>query len=295
MSGQRVPAPGKIMSGDSYHLRPAGGAVNVAIAAKRAGANEVALCAAVGEDEFGLRLLAHLQTQKLNLDKVSKQQGATALMHYAVQKGGEAQSALATGIAASLRADVLANTLQAGDHVMVDTLANAVEAYALIHAAKERSAVPYLLFNAGANLPDAGTLDALSWLVTDWAGAEALAAKGFADVAALTEWAAEYGLRHQLHLAVLAPQLLTYVYTFQGAFAWQGLKVEPVDVTGAQEAWLGTLMTALAAGLPEQRAMARAQAAASLSTLALGAQDAMVQNQTLAEWLPDLPPPERIS
>lgn len=295
MPGSRLPAPGKLMSSDAYHLRPAGGAVNVAIAAKRAGANDVALCAAVGEDEFGLRLLAHLQTQKLNLDKVSKQQGATALMHYAVQKGGEAQSALATGIAASLRADILAGALQAGDHIMVDTLANAAESYALINVAKQKSAVPYLLFNAGADLPDAGTLEALSWLVTDWTGAEALADKTFSDVAVLTEWAAEYGLRHQLHLAVLAPQLQTYVYTFQGAFAWQGLKVEPVDFTGAQEAWLGTLITALAAGLPEQRAMARAQAAASLATLALGAQDAMVQNQTLAEWLPDLPQPERIS
>ncbi len=295
MPGRELPVPGKILMGENYHLRPAGGAVNVAIAARRAGASEVALCSVVGQDDFGTKLVSHLQTQKLNLEFVTTQSGPTALMHYAVQKGGTAQASLATGIAAAVRSEAIAPRLTEDDHVMADVMANAEQSYELLRTAQRHGAKTYLYFSAGAVLPDTDTLQAISWLVTDMAGASALAEKQLQNAEELKEWGAEYGLRHNLHLAVQLSPVETHVFTFQGGLLWRGLKVEVIDATGAPEAWLGTLMTALAAKLPEQRAMARAAAAASLAALALGAQDAMVQNQTLAEWLPDLPEPERIN
>ena len=294
VSGENLPRPGLMLVGDTYHLRPAGGAVNIAIAAKRAGAPAVALCAVVGQDEFGQKLVKHLQTQKLDLTHVITQQGATALMPYAVARGGQAQASLARGSAVALRAEPIAALTVAGDHVLVDVMANADESYALVKAAAAKGAATYLYYSHGAALPDDAVLGALSWLVTDSQGAEALAGQIFTEDNALVEWASAYGMKHQLHLVVQNSPAETLVFTFQGAWRWRGLKTEALDFTGAHEAWLGTLVTALAAGLPEQRALARAAAASSLSTLALGAQDAMVQNQTLAEWLPDLPEPERL-
>jgi ribokinase len=295
MPGAALPRPGKILLGEAYHLRPAGAAVNVAVAARRAGANDVRLYAVVGEDEFGKKLMTHLQTQKLNLNDVVTQSGMTALMHYAVQRGGQAQASLSVGVAAAVRAENLKSKIQAGDHVMVDVMANAQQAYAVILAAHQKQATPYLYYTHGAVLPDDEILHAAVWLLTDMAGAETLAQMKFQDDLALKEWAAEYGLRYHLNLAIQLSPAETMTFTFQGGFLWRGLKTEAVDFTGAPEAWFGTLITALAAGLPENRALARAAAAASLATLALGPQDAMVQNQTLAEWLPDLPEPERIS
>ncbi|HCM84014.1 MAG TPA: carbohydrate kinase family protein [Alphaproteobacteria bacterium] len=295
MTGNQLPQPGKMLVGDTYHLRPAGGAVNAAVAARRAGANEVALCAVVGNDEFGTKLISHLQTQKLNLENVTTQTGATALTHYAVQKGGAMQASLATGMAAAIRAENIIPKLKSDDHVMVDVMANAEQSYALLRAARQAEATGYLYFTSGAELPDDATLLSAAWLITNRAGAEALAKKPFHSHEEFKEWAAEYGLRHHLYLAIMDSPAEIFVFTFQGGYLWRGLKVDAIDITGAHEAWLGTLMTALQAGLPEQRALARAAAASSLATLALGAQDAMVQNQTLAEWLPDLPEPERIS
>jgi sugar/nucleoside kinase (ribokinase family) len=111
---------------------------------------------------------------------------------------------------------------------------------------------------------------------------------------AMRDWAVDFVREYGTHLAIQLSPSETLVFSYEGAWRWKGLRTEALDYTGAEEAWLGTLVTALAAGLPEQRALARAAAASSLSTLALGAQDAMVQNQTLAEWLPDLPEPERL-
>lgn len=294
MPGPSLPRPGKMLAGDAYHLRPAGGAVNIAVAARRAGAPAVALCAVVGQDEFGQKLLSHLQTQKLNLENVVQQQGATALMHAAVARGGMTQASLALGVATALRPEPIAALLESADHVLADVMANPRASYALLESADAVGAETYLYFTHGAPRPEAKTLNALSWLFTDPAGAEILADKHFENEGDMIEWASAFGLQHQLHMAIQISPIETLVFTFTGAFRWRGLKTEALDFTGAHEAWLGTLVTALAAGLPEQRALARAAAASSLSTLALGAQDAMVQNQTLAEWLPDLPDPERI-
>jgi len=292
--GAALPQPGRMLAGDAYHLRPAGGAVNIAVAARRAGAPVVTLCAVVGEDEFGQKLVSHLQTQKLNLEHVTVQKGATALMHYAVASGGAAQASLALGVSPGVRAEAIAEKVVSGDHVLVDVMANPRVSYALLEAAAAKGTDTYLYYTWGAPVPDEKVLSALTWLLTDKDGIETIADRTFDDEAALHEWASAFVLQHQISLAIQFSPIETLVFTYEGAYRWRGLKTEALDFTGAPEAWLGTLVTALAAGLPEQRALARAAAAASLSTLALGAQDAMVQNQTLAEWLPDLPDPERI-
>lgn len=294
MPGAALPRSGKMLTADTYHLRPAGGAANIAVAARRAGTHDVALCAAVGQDEFGQKLIAHLQTQKLNLENVTTQPGATALMHYAVARGGTMQASLALGVGGAVRAEPISALMTQGDHILADTMANAEASYALLESAKATEATAYLYYTHGTPVPGEKTLGALSWLLTDGAGAESLAGQKFTEESALRDWAGAFGLKHNLHLAVQISPAETLVFTFQGAWRWRGLKTDALDFTGAHEAWLGTLVTALAANLPENRALARAAAAASLSTLALGAQDAMVQNQTLAEWLPDLPDPERI-
>lgn len=295
MTGASLPRPGKMMTGEAYHLRPSGSATNTAVAVKRAGAPEVKLCAVIGEDEFSSKLNSYLQGQKINLEHVAVQSGGTAMIHAAVQKGGVVQNSLALGVGGMVRADTIAAELHEGDHVMMDVMANAEQSYALIKSARANGASFYLHYTHGARLPDDEVLSALSWIMTDPQGAAALAGKEFVDHGEMGEWAADYIMRHQLHLAIQISPMETHVFTFNGGFIWRGLKLDALDHSGAQEAWLGTLITALAAKLPEQRALARAAAAASLSTLALGPQDAMVQNQTLAEWLPDLPEPERIN
>lgn len=296
MPGTALPRTGRMLYGDAYHLRPAGGAANIAVAAKRAGAKEVILSASLGQDEFGQKLRAHLETQKINMDYVVTHSGPTALMHTAVIQGGHYQAAVALGTATALRPDNILELLGPDDHLCVDVIANHRASYGLIEQAAAKGAKTYMYYTHGFPAPSPEVLKAVDWIVTDAIGVEDMIPSGMAeDTEGLIQWASDFSRHNGLNMAIQMSPAETLVFTFEGAWRWRGLKTESLDLTGAPESWLGTLVTALAAGLPEQRALARAAAASSLSTLALGAQDAMVQNQTLAEWLPDLPEPERLS
>ena len=295
MPGTGLPRPGRMLYGEAYHLRPSGGAANIAVAARRAGAKEVILCAAIGQDEFGQKLRTHLETQKINMDYVVTHVGATALMHTAVIQGGYFQTAAALGIATALRPDTILPLIEAGDHVLLDVIANHRASYGLIEAAAAKGVKTYLYYTHGFPAPPPAILKALNWIITDPVGLHDLVgSQAEMSEDAMITWASDFTRTYGTNLAVQLSPSETLVFTFEGAWRWRGLKTEALDFSGAEEAWLGTLASALAAGLPEQRALARAAAASSLSTLALGAQDAMVQNQTLAEWLPDLPEPERL-
>jgi ribokinase len=295
MPGTGLPKPGRMLYGEAYHLRPAGGAANLAVAVKRAGAKEVMLCAAIGSDEFGQKLRTHLETQKVNMDHVVTHQGATALLHTAVIQGGYFQAAVALGIGTAVRADGILGLIESGDHLLVDVIANHRASYDLVERASQKGAKTYLYYTHGFPAPSREVLKTLDWIITDPVGLHDLTGST-AEMTedAMRDWASEFVREYGTNLAIQLSPAETLVFTYEGAWRWRGLKTEALDFTGAPEAWLGTLVTALAAGLPENRALARAAAAASLSTLALGAQDAMVQNQTLAEWLPDLPEPERL-
>jgi sugar/nucleoside kinase (ribokinase family) len=178
---------------------------------------------------------------------------------------------------------------------LVDVIANHRASYLMVEQAAAKGAKTYMYYTHGFPAPTREVLAALDWLLTDPVGLQDFthSQDEMAEDAMVT-WASDFVREHGTNLALQISPSETLVFTYEGAWRWRGLRAEALDYEGAAEAWLGTLVTALAAGLPENRALARAAAASSLSTLALGAQDAMVQNQTLAEWLPDLPEPERL-
>ena len=167
MPGTGLPRPGRMLYGEGYHLRPAGGAANIAVAARRAGAKEVMLCAAVGNDEFGQKLRTHLETQKVNMDYVITHQGMTALLHTAVIQGGYFQAAAALGVATAVRPDPIAALIEPGDHVMADVIANHRASYAMIEQAAAKGAKTYLYYTHGFPSPSPEVLHALNWIVTD--------------------------------------------------------------------------------------------------------------------------------
>ena len=296
MPGTGLPRPGRMLYGENYHLRPTGGAANLAVAAKRAGAKEVTLFAAVGQDEFGQKLRAHLETQKINMDYVITHNGPTALVHSAVIQGGYFQSAVALGVATNLKTEPLVSMVAAGDHVMADVVANHRASYAVLDQIASKGAKTFVYYEHGWPPPPPEILKTLQWMVTDPVGVQdVLKTNTEITEEVIRDWAPGFVEEFGLNLAVQMSPSETLVFTKHGNWRWKGLRTEPLDYSGAPEAWLGTLVTALSMGLPEQRALARATAASSLATLALGPQDAMVQTQTLAEWLPDLPEPEQLS
>lgn len=70
----------------------------------------------------------------------------------------------------------------------------------------------------------------------------------------------------------------------------RALAVEPVDTTGAGDTFAGVLAAGLDAGLALAPALRRASAAAALSCLALGAQEAMPSREAIDVAVMRLPP-----
>ena len=79
--------------------------------------------------------------------------------------------------------------------------------------------------------------------------------------------------------------------------AWQvdALAVDPIDTTGAGDAFVGVLAQGIDAGLPLPDAMRRASVGAALACLTLGCQSSYVTGEQIRARLTDLPPPRKMS
>ncbi|NNG03207.1 MAG: ribokinase, partial [Inquilinus sp.] len=77
---------------------------------------------------------------------------------------------------------------------------------------------------------------------------------------------------------------------------WQqpAMAIEPVDTTGAGDAFTGVLAAGLDAALELPEALRRAGVGAGLACLALGAQESLPTAAAIDENLARLPPPRRL-
>jgi ribokinase len=99
-----LPGPGETITGGAFEMAGGGKGANQAVAAARAGA-AVALVGAVGNDEFGARLLEELAAEGVSLAGVARLPGvATGLAAIVVDEEGENQIAVASGANHMLRA-----------------------------------------------------------------------------------------------------------------------------------------------------------------------------------------------
>jgi ribokinase len=85
----RRPLPGETVVGSQLSFHPGGKGLNQAVAASRAGAS-VALCGAVGDDDFGDRLVDFLVAENIDLSHVERiVGGSTGSAMIVVDEGGE--------------------------------------------------------------------------------------------------------------------------------------------------------------------------------------------------------------
>jgi ribokinase len=282
---ESLPAPGETVTGGEFARHGGGKGANQAVAAARLGAR-VALVGAVGDDDLGAEALAELEREGVDVDGVLRLEGvATGVAAIVVDARGENQIAVASGANAALPPEAVERALASVDFVpyrgtkstlevgrTVVVLGHEVpEAVVLAGArAAARAGWTIVLNPAPARaLPD--ELLALAPLLTPNAS-EACALAGERD----PETAAR-----ALAGRAGAPVLVTL--GARGALLADGgdaqaipaPAVEPVDTTGAGDAFNGALAAELAAGRALADAARFAVAAASESTRAAGARAGM--------------------
>ena len=248
---RELPQAGETVTGGQYTALPGGKGANVAVAAKRLGA-ETEIMAAVGNDDYAAQALVNLAAEGVYLDAVRRVDAHTGLAFITVSEDGENQIAVASGAnAAYAPADVpklCSDVLITQFEIPVSVIESAIEGYAgfvTVNASPVRDDVDAILKRADLVIVNKG--EAAQYDLSDHAGlvAVTLGSKG-----------AELRKAGKIIASATPP------------------KVEVVDTTGAGDAFAAALTVALAEGQSEQAALEFACAVGALTTTKLGTQTA---------------------
>jgi ribokinase len=275
----KLPQPGETVLGGSYELLPGGKGANQALAARRAGA-DVMLVGAVGCDGFAAIALASLRGEGVDTHLVRDIELPTGCALIMVSSSGENIIAVAPGANMGVRCDwVSEHLLDANTTLVAQLEVPPGETQALIRRVRRRGGRSVL--NMAPALPiDLALLPEIDLLVAN----ESEAATMSSD---------PMGIARRLR------QGLVVTRGAAGASALladgrqldlPALAIEPVDTTGAGDAFVGVLAAALDLGATLEDALRRATTAAGLACLARGAQTGMPRAAAIDAAMADLPP-----
>lgn len=256
-----LPGRGETVAGGEPEWFPGGKGANQAVAAARMG-GRVSMHAAVGDDEPGRMALANLESAGVDLRTVARVVLPTSIALVMVEESGENQIVIAKG---------------ANDAVVVDTgavgeagavvMQNEIPALAMLEAAAACNGT--LIVNAAPvrEMPDE-LLQRIDVLIVNEHEFESYG-KPTRGVVVVTAGSGE----------VIAYQ--------DGEVAARATppKVAAVDTVGAGDTFVGAFAVGITSGLSLQESLERAVYAASLSTLAHGAQSGMPTAQEVDDFI----------
>jgi len=254
----RLPGPGETVLGSGFAQHPGGKGLNQAVAAARAGAT-VAFVGAVGDDDAGRTLRSVAATEGIDVAGLSVADGvATGRAVITVDDRGENSIVVVPGANASAHVGDLpaATVVLAQLEVPVATV---IAAFAVARTAGSRTVLNPAPVPAGG-LPDE-LLSLCDILVPNehevelLGGVDELLTSGVAAVV-VTQGAAGVTVTE-------APDTATW--------SVEAFEVDPVDTTGAGDAFCGALSARLAAGDDLRAAVRYAAAGGALATTTAGA------------------------
>ncbi|MFB6150186.1 MAG: ribokinase [Haloarculaceae archaeon] len=274
---ERRPEPGETVAGEDLDFGLGGKGANQAVAAARLGA-DVGMVGRVGDDEFGAELLDRLDREPLSLDRVRRVADAstgTALI--TVDADSENAIVVVPGANGTLSpADVRPVAFDPGDVAVSQFEVPQPAVRAFFEAARDAGATTVLNPAPAAEFRESipGLVD---YLVVNETEA---AFYGGGRGSGTRERTAEADLLDACE-RVRAHDEQTVVVTLgaEGVLAsgpeetvrLDGHDVDPVDTTGAGDAFVGALAAALEDGRDLRDALAFANAAGAVATTAAGA------------------------
>ncbi len=277
VNASRIPRAGETVLGSGFLMAQGGKGANQAVAAARLGAH-VTLVGRVGKDAFGKEAIRKLKRARVNTDfMVVDKTAATGVALIVVDHTGENAIAVAPGANHQLS---VADVDAAGEQIQnADVLLLQLETRldTVRHAATlaSESGVPVILNPAPAQPLDADLLKTVSVLTPNQGEAEVLGrpfGSGNDSLRTVGKQLRNAGARNVvITLGGQGALLVTDALTEQVAAP----KVEPVDTTGAGDAFNGALAVATAGGQTLAQAVRFASLAGALTVTRRGAQPAL--------------------
>lgn len=273
-----LPAAGETVLGGDRRLLPGGKGANQALAARQAGA-AVSMAGAVGEDSFAEAALAGLRRAGVDLDLVRRVALPTGCALIIVAADGENLIAVSPGAnRAATAAGIPDALLGPGTTLVCQMEIPPAENRMLLRRARAAGARTLL------NLAPALALDAEDFADIDILVVNQREAAAFGGDPA--------GVARRLGRAYVVTRGAAGAVAFLadgGRIDTPALTIEPIDTTGAGDAFVGILAAGLDAGLELQPALRRASAGAALACLAQGAQNALPDRNAIAAAAARLP------
>jgi ribokinase len=266
---EALPRPGETVLCPGYEVAAGGKGANQAAAAARAGA-VVRMVGHVGDDSFGRFAREAIAAAGVDCAGIASSNRATGIAVIGVDRAAENQIMVASGANLDTGADqVAAADLARGVTVLCQNEVRPKATFALLERARARGARTVLnLAPAGAVPPQ--VLNAVDYLVVN--EVEGRMAAGHAETADVSEFGRELALRHDLTCVITLGSEGALAIGPKIALRIAALPIEPVDTTGAGDAFVGVLAASLDLDHDLGAALWRASVAAGLACTKLGAQ-----------------------
>ena len=287
---QKLPAPGETVLCPGYTMAPGGKGSNQAAAAAKAGA-DTRFIGQLGDDAYGPVVRELLLEAGIDCSGLEVSAKPTAIAVIGVDEAGENAIIVASGANLDTAADQVPDDLLGpSTTVLCQNEIRMAETAAILARGKAAGAMTIL------NLAPAGplaaeVLDTLDVLVVN--EIEAQMAAGSAGGEPL-ELARRLAKSHHLTCVVTLGAAGAIAVGPDGGWRVGSLPIEPVDTTGAGDAFVGVLAAALDAQRSLPEALRRASVAAGLACLAMGAQSSQPTAAEIDARLEDLDPPEPV-
>ncbi|MBA3825489.1 MAG: ribokinase [Ktedonobacterales bacterium] len=282
-----LPLPGETILGSEVKRIAGGKGANQAVAAQRAGA-DVAFIGCLGDDDYGDVAAESLSEAGVNLTHLRRVAGvATGLAFITVAESGENSIVVAPGANASVsEADIAtAQPMIAEARIIVAQLeipvAMVMHAFTTARGAK----VSTLLNPAPAQPLSDALLLLVDILVCNETEAAVLTSTTVTDAASAVVAARQLHVKGPRQVIVTLGRAGALISDGNATYLQPAFAVEAVDTTAAGDAFIGALVTRLAAGDPMPVAARFAAGAGALAVTRVGAQISLPMQATIVDFL----------
>ena len=283
----QFPRPGETIFGREFHLGFGGKGANQAVAARLCGAR-VSMVARVGDDLFGPATIQNFAARGISTGHVRITPGiSSGVAPIFVDRSGQNRILVVKGANDHLSpADVeaAAPLLRTADSIVLQLEVPLETVYYTLRFAREHG-IPSILNPAPGQPLNLAELANADYVIPNETEAEALGGmpvRNLEEARACALSLLERGVRRVIVTLGANGALRANDDGVQHVAPYA---VEPLDTTGAGDAFIGSFACFLAGGCGEAEAIARANVYAALSTLAVGTQRSFVTRERFeAAW-----------
>ncbi|PWU03201.1 MAG: ribokinase [Terriglobia bacterium] len=283
----QFPRPGETIFGQSFDLGFGGKGANQAVAARLCGA-EVSMVARVGDDLFGPATIANFAGYGIDTSHVRITPGVSSgVAPIFVESSGQNRILVVKGANDRLTpadVDQAEDLLRRADCIVLQLEIPLDTVYYTLRLARKYG-VRTILNPAPAQPLDLQAAGEADYVVPNETEAEALAGapvRNPEEARTCAQRLLDRGLR-RIIVTLGANGALSA--SERGVRHVPPFPVNPVDTTGAGDAFIGSFACFLASGCEEEEAISRSNLYAALSTLAVGTQKSFVSNERFeTEW-----------